>query len=132
MNKRAEELAKLEWLPFQAAIKEGTDAVMVAHILFPKLDPDKPASLSSKIIGELLRGDMKYQGLVITDDLTMGAIMKNYDLTTAAVDTINAGSDILLIAHGYDNEKRVLESLLDHVKKVRYRNHGLMRASIGF
>lgn len=117
VNKTAEELAKLEWLPFQAAIKEGTDAVMVAHILFPKLDPDKPASLSSKIIGELLRGEMKYQGLVITDDLTMGAIMKNYELTTAAVDTINAGSDILLIAHGYDNEKRVLESLLDHVKK---------------
>ncbi|OMD42295.1 glycoside hydrolase family 3 [Paenibacillus odorifer] len=117
VNKTAEELAKLEWLPFQAAIKEGTDAVMVAHILFPNLDPDKPASLSSKIIGELLRGEMNYQGLVITDDLTMGAIMKNYDLATAAVDTINAGSDILLIAHGYDNEKRVLESLLDHVKK---------------
>jgi beta-N-acetylhexosaminidase len=117
VNKTADALAKLEWLPFQAAIKEGTDAVMVAHILFPKLDPDKPASLSTKIIGELLRGDMKYQGLVITDDLTMGAIMKNYDLTTAALDTINAGSDILLIAHGYDNEKRVLESLLDHVKK---------------
>ncbi|KAA1191489.1 beta-N-acetylhexosaminidase [Paenibacillus sp. B2(2019)] len=117
VKKTAAELAELEWLPFQAAIKEGTDAVMVAHILFPKLDADKPASLSSKIIGDLLRGDMKYQGLVITDDLTMGAIMKNYDLTTAALDTINAGSDILLIAHGYDNEKRVLESLLDHVKK---------------
>lgn len=117
VKKTAAELAELEWLPFQAVIKEGTDAVMVAHILFPKLDADKPASLSSKIIGDLLRGDMKYQGLVITDDLTMGAIMKNYDLTTAALDTINAGSDILLIAHGYDNEKRVLESLLDHVKK---------------
>lgn len=117
VKKTAAELAELEWLPFQAAIKEGTDAVMVAHILFPKLDADKPASLSSKIIGELLREDMKYQGLVITDDLTMGAILKNYDLATAAVDTVNAGSDILLIAHGYDNEKRVIESLLDHVKK---------------
>ncbi|MNO19475.1 putative lipoprotein YbbD precursor [compost metagenome] len=117
VKKTAEELAELEWLPFQAAIKEGTEAVMVAHILFPQLDPDKPASISNKIIGGLLRGDMKYQGLVITDDLTMGAIMKNYDLATAAIDTVNAGSDILLIAHGYDNEKRVLESLLDHVKK---------------
>ncbi|WP_339315280.1 beta-N-acetylhexosaminidase [Paenibacillus sp. FSL R10-2734] len=117
VNKTAEELAKLEWLPFQAAIKEGTDAVMVAHILFPKLDPDKPASLSSKIIGELLREEMNYQGLVITDDLTMGAIMKNYDLANAAVDTVIAGSDILLIAHGYDNEQRVIDSLLDNVKK---------------
>lgn len=117
--------------PFQAAIKEGTDAVMVAHILFPKLDPDKPASLSRTIIGEQLRDEMGYQGIVITDDLTMGAIMKNYDLTTAAVDTVNAGSDILLVAHGYDNEKRVMDSLLQNVKTVRFKKHGLMKASIG-
>jgi beta-N-acetylhexosaminidase len=116
VNKTAGQLADLEWLPFQAAIKEGTDAVMVAHILFPKLDPDKPASLSRTIIGEQLRDEMGYQGIVITDDLTMGAIMKNYDLTTAAVDTVNAGSDILLVAHGYDNEKRVMDSLLQNVK----------------
>ncbi|OZQ77856.1 beta-N-acetylhexosaminidase [Paenibacillus odorifer] len=116
VNKTAGQLAELEWLPFQAAIKEGTDAVMVAHILFPKLDPDKPASLSRTIIGEQLRDEMGYQGIVITDDLTMGAIMKNYDLAAAAVDTVNAGSDILLVAHGYDNEKRVMDSLLQNVK----------------
>lgn len=116
VNKSAEQLAGLEWLPFEAAIKEGTDAVMVAHILYPKIDPDKPASLSSTIIGKQLRGDMGYQGLVITDDLTMGAITKNYDLATAAIDTINAGSDILLIAHEYDNEKLVLHSLINNVK----------------
>lgn len=116
VNKTAGQLAELEWLPFQAAIKEGTDAVMVAHILFPKLDPDKPASLSRTIIGEQLRDEMGYQGIVITDDLTMGAIMKNYDLAAAAVDTVNAGSDILLVAHGYDNEERVMDSLLQNVK----------------
>ena len=116
VKKSVDQLAKLEWLPFEAAIKEGTDAVMVAHILYPKIDPDKPASLSPIIIGEQLRGDMGYQGLVITDDLTMGAIIKNYDLATAAVDTVNAGSDILLIAHEYDNEKLVLNALLDNVK----------------
>lgn len=116
VNKTASQLAELEWLPFQAAIKEGTDAVMVAHILFPKLDPDKPASLSRIIIGDQLRGEMGYQGLVITDDLTMGAIIKNYDLATAAVDTVKAGSDILLIAHEYSNEKLVLDTLLSNVK----------------
>lgn len=116
VNKSAEQLAKLEWLPFEAAIKEGTDAVMVAHILYPKIDPDKPASLSHIIIGEQLRGEMGYQGLVITDDLTMGAIIKNYDLASAAIDTVNAGSDILLIAHEYDNEKLVLNALLNNVK----------------
>lgn len=116
VNKTADQLAELELLPFQAAIQEGTDAVMIAHILFPELDPDKPASLSQIIIGDQLRGQMGYEGVVITDDLTMGAIMKNYDLAKVAVDTVNAGSDILLVAHGYDNEKRVIEALLQNVK----------------
>ncbi|GGF68837.1 glycoside hydrolase family 3 [Paenibacillus albidus] len=116
VNKTAAELSKLEWLPFQAAIKENAAAVMVAHILFPQLDKDKPASLSPIIIGEQLRGVMGYQGVVITDDLTMGAILKNYDLAEAAVDTVQAGSDILLIAHEYSNERKVREALLLSVR----------------
>ncbi|WP_025705372.1 beta-N-acetylhexosaminidase [Paenibacillus graminis] len=116
VNKTASQLAKLEWLPFQAAIKEQADAVMVAHILFPKIDPDNPASLSRIIIGDQLRGDMGYQGVVITDDLTMGAIMKHFDLGTAAVESVNAGSDILLIAHGYENEQLARKALLQSVR----------------
>ncbi|MCL6604813.1 MAG: beta-N-acetylhexosaminidase [Paenibacillus sp.] len=115
VNKTEQQLAKLEWIPFQAAIKDKAEAVMVAHILFPKLDPNKPASLSKVIIGEHLRGEMGYKGVVITDDLTMGAIMKHYKLAEAAIDTIKAGSDILLIAHGYDNEKLVLNKIKQSV-----------------
>ncbi len=117
VNKTAAQLAKLEWLPFQAAIKADADAVMVAHILFPKLDPNKPASLSDIIIGKQLRGDMGFKGVVITDDLTMGAITKHFNLGNAAVDTVKAGSDILLIAHEYDNEQIVLKALQQSVKK---------------
>ncbi|WP_252863440.1 beta-N-acetylhexosaminidase [Paenibacillus riograndensis] len=116
VNKTASQLAKLEWLPFQAAFKEKADAVMVAHILFPHIDPDYPASLSRIIIGDQLRGDMGYQGVVITDDLTMGAIMKHFDLGTAAVETVDAGSDILLIAHGYENEQVARKALLHSVR----------------
>lgn len=116
VNKSAAELAKLEWLPFQAAIKEQADAVMVAHILYPELDTDKPASLSKPIIGELLREQMGYNGVVITDDLTMGAITDHYTLAAAAVDTVLAGSDILLIAHNYENEQAVRNALLTNVK----------------
>lgn len=116
VNKTAAQLAKLEWLPFQAAIKADADAVMVAHILFPKLDPNKPASLSDVIIGKQLRGDMGFKGVVITDDLTMGAITKHFNLGNAAVDTVKAGSDILLIAHEYDNEQIVLKALQQSVK----------------
>lgn len=116
IDKTAAELAKLEWLPFQAAIREKADAVMVAHILYPKLDPDRPASLSKIIIGRQLRSQMKYNGVVITDDLTMGAIVKNYSLPAAAVDTVLAGSDILLIAHEYKNEQAVRAALLKSVE----------------
>ncbi|WP_379127176.1 beta-N-acetylhexosaminidase [Paenibacillus sp. sgz500958] len=116
VNKTPAQLSKLEWIPFQAAVREQAEAVMVAHILFPKLDPDKPASLSKPIIGDLLRTKMGFKGVVITDDLTMGAIMKHYSLSTAAVDTIKAGSDILLIAHGYDNERAVVEQIQHSVE----------------
>lgn len=116
VNKTAAGLAKLEWLPFQAAIQEQADAVMVAHILYPKLDPDKPASLSKPIIGDLLRDQMGFDGVVITDDLTMGAITDHYTLAAAAVDTVLAGSDILLIAHEYKNEQAARQALLAAVK----------------
>lgn len=121
VKKSREQLAKLEWVPFQAAVKEQADAVMVAHILYPQLDPGKPASISAAIIGGLLRGEMGYQGVVITDDLTMGAIMKHFDLGTAAVDSVKAGSDILLVAHGYDNEQRVRQALLNNIKNGKLK-----------
>lgn len=119
LNKTADELAKLEWLPFEAAIGEQADAVMVAHILFPKIDPEAPASFSKVIIGDQLRGQLGYKGVVITDDMTMGAIAKHYDLADAVVRSVEAGSDILLAAHGYDIERTVYKALLAAVKDGR-------------
>jgi len=117
VNKTEQQLAKLEWLPFEAAIKEHAEAVMVAHILFPKLDPKYPASLSNVIIGEHLRGKFNYQGVVITDDLSMGAIAKNFKLDEAALATVRAGSDILLVAHSYESAKTIFDTLIGAVKK---------------
>ncbi|WP_244898149.1 beta-N-acetylhexosaminidase [Paenibacillus xylanexedens] len=116
VNKTEKQLAELEWIPFQAAVKEQVEAVMVAHILFPKLDPDHPASLSDVIIGEHLRGKFKYDGVVITDDLSMGAIAKNFKLDQAALATVKAGSDILLVAHSYESAKTIFETLISAVK----------------
>lgn len=116
VNKTEKQLAQLEWIPFEAAVKEQVEAVMVAHILFPKLDPDHPASLSDVIIGQHLRGKFKYDGVVITDDLSMGAIAKNYKLNDAAVATVQAGSDILLVAHSYDSAKTIFDTLKSAVK----------------
>ncbi|MFE6073621.1 beta-N-acetylhexosaminidase [Paenibacillus sp. NPDC057886] len=116
VNKTKKQLAQLEWIPFEAAVKEQVEAVMVAHILFPKLDPDHPASLSDVIIGQHLRGKFKYDGVVITDDLSMGAIAKNYKLNDAAVATVQAGSDILLVAHSYESAKTIFDTLMNAVK----------------
>lgn len=117
VNKKLSDLTKFELLPFQAAIQKGADVVMIAHILLPKIDPDYPSSLSKKIISDLLRDQMGYQGVVITDDLTMGAIAKHYSLGKAAVQSFLAGSDILLVAHQYENAKEVYQAMKTAVEE---------------
>ncbi|MFC5403090.1 beta-N-acetylhexosaminidase [Cohnella soli] len=119
VNKTTQQLEALEWMPFKAAIAEQADAVMVAHILFPKIDPDAPASFSKVIIGKQLRGTLGFDGVVITDDLTMGAIADHYGIAEAAVKSVEAGSDILLVAHGYDTAKSVYDKLLQAVRSGR-------------
>lgn len=106
-----ERLAYFEMLPFHQAIKEGAEVVMVAHILLPEVDPQFPASLSKPIITDILRHQLQFEGIVITDDLTMGAITETYSISEAAVRSIQAGSDIVLIGHDYDKQTAVLHSL---------------------
>lgn len=119
VRKTADQLRKTELPPFEAAVKEQAEAVMVAHILFPELDPDMPASLSEIAVGGLLRQQLGFQGVVITDDLGMGAVAKRFDLGEAAIRAVRAGCDILLVAHGYDKEKLVYDTLLQSVKQGR-------------
>jgi beta-N-acetylhexosaminidase len=86
-------------LPFQAAADADVGGIMLSHIRYPRLDPAWPASLSPAIAHDLLRGQLGFEGLVITDDLDMGAIAKHYDLSTVAGQCLAAGVDILLICH---------------------------------
>jgi beta-N-acetylhexosaminidase len=117
VHKSLEQLQSFEWKPFEDAIKEGADSVMIAHILFPKIDKKHPASLSPTIIKDQLRNTIGFQGVVMTDDLTMGAISKNYGMGNAAVQAVKAGSDILLIAHGYENVSNVILKLKESIKE---------------
>lgn len=116
VNNDIERLKSFELIPFNEAIKGGADAVMVAHILLPKIDPKNPSSMSKIIVDDILRKGMNYDGVVITDDMTMGAIMKNYDIKEAAVKSVNAGCDIILVCHGYDNETAVINALKSAVQ----------------
>ncbi|HYO89329.1 MAG TPA: glycoside hydrolase family 3 protein, partial [Candidatus Limnocylindrales bacterium] len=91
-----ERLDAVELPPFRAAIEAGVDAVMVAHIWYPALDPDRvPASLSPNVITGLLRGDLGYDGLVLTDALDMNAVDLQYEFGEAAVRAVEAGADVL-------------------------------------
>lgn len=104
-------LKSFELIPFSNAFKNGADMVMVAHILMQKLDSKYPASMSQTVITDLLREQLGFWGVVITDDMTMGAIVKHYTLEAAVVRSVNAGSNIILVGHGKDNVAAVYNSL---------------------
>ncbi len=116
VNHDLKRLESFELVPFKAAIENNADAIMIAHILLPKLDPENPASFSKAVITGLLRTGMNFDGVVITDDFTMGAIVKNYDMGGAAVKSIQAGADIVLVCHGFDKQETVIKALLAAVK----------------
>ncbi len=96
-----ERLQAVELAPFRAAIEAEIAAIMVAHIWYPALDEqaDRPASLSPRVIQDVLRGEMGYQGLVVTDALDMDAIDTVYSYPEAVVAAISAGADLVLTAH---------------------------------
>lgn len=111
VNHDLKRLQSFELLPFVEAIKNDVDAIMIAHLLITQLDSANPATLSKTLITDLLREEMGFQGVVFTDDLTMGAIDDNYDLGKAAVKAVNAGSDIVLVCHDYAQQKAVIKAL---------------------
>ena len=106
--KTLDELRGNELLPFRAGIGSGADMVMVGHITVPEVD-SLPASLSSVIITDILRGKLEYDGVVITDSLSMNALTDHYGTDKIAVMAVQAGNDILLCQTGMKNMVRALE-----------------------
>jgi beta-N-acetylhexosaminidase len=96
VDKTIEELEKLELIPFRRVIRSRVEAIMTAHILNPKIDPDYPATMSEKTINGLLREGLRFSRLVISDDLEMKAIADHYGPNEAAVMSIKAGCDLLI------------------------------------
>jgi len=90
-------LATVELPPFEAAIAQGVDAIMSAHLLIPAWDNQYPATLSRQVLTELLRKCLKFEGLIVTDALIMGAIANRYGADEAPIMAVEAGADILLM-----------------------------------
>lgn len=108
-----------ELKPFQSLIDSGdVDAVMTAHIFNAKLDPLVPATLSKSCINGILRNQLGFQGVVITDDLQMGAISKCYPLNKAIKLTLEAGSDILLFANQLDYDPEIALKAIAAIKEL--------------
>ena len=99
--------------------KPNTYAIMVSHAMYPQIDADHPSSLSKAIITDWLRKDMGYNGVVVTDDMDMGALAKHYTFGDMAVQSILAGSDILLVCHEYEHMQETYNGLMKAVKDGR-------------
>ncbi|MFJ2887912.1 glycoside hydrolase family 3 protein [Streptomyces sp. NPDC087305] len=100
-------LEQRELLPFRAAIAAGSRAVMSAHILVPTLDPDHPATLSLRILTDLLRGRLGYDGLIVTDGMEMQAIAATYGIERGSVLAIAAGADAICVGGGLADDETV-------------------------
>lgn len=111
VDKSLDQLKAFELKPFQAAIYKEVPMIMIAHILYPKLDKYKPASMSYTIITELLRDSMSYEGLIVSDDMTMAAIANNYTVEDASLEFLKAGGDLALICHQEINVVNTIERI---------------------
>ena len=112
VDKSLEELRAYDLIPFQAAIDAGVDAVMVAHILYPQIDPENIATLSKPIITDLLREEMGFTGLVISDDFRMKGITTQASPEESAVQFILAGGDIILCGPMPERQEAIAKALL--------------------
>lgn len=114
------EILEREILPFKKAVKSKVDFVMMAHILFRKLDSDLPCTLSPKAY-KFLREELKFSKIVITDDMEMGALTKNYSFEEAAVMALNAGAD-MLIYRNMEIAKVALLGIKEALKKKELKS----------
>ncbi|OMF11128.1 glycoside hydrolase [Paenibacillus amylolyticus] len=113
-------LKQIELLPFRRAIEAGVDAIMTAHVIFPAIEPEPiPATLSRKVLTGLLREEMGFEGIIITDCLEMHAISKPYGVAEAAIRAVEAGADLILVSHTLQDQVAAVEAIIEAVRTGR-------------
>ena len=116
VKKTLDELRAYELLPFERAVAAGADGVMMAHILYPEVDPDYIASLSEIFLTDILRGEMGFEGLILADDFRMNGLRSQASLEQAAVRFILAGGDLVLCGANHDYQRAILKGLTEAVE----------------
>ncbi|MEA4883112.1 MAG: beta-N-acetylhexosaminidase [Clostridia bacterium] len=116
-----ERLNSVELVPFKAAIAAGVGAIMTAHVTFPSIEPEPllPATMSRNVLTGLLRNELHFDGITITDDLFMGAISREYGLAEAAIRAIVAGADIALMCHKPDEQAFAIRAAVEAARSGR-------------
>jgi len=109
----------VEFLPFRQAIRAGVRLVMVAHLSCPALDPASPTSLSQAVITGILREELGFDGVVVSDDLEMAAIADRFDPGEAAVRFLEAGGDLALMCHNTARQRAAVEAVVQAVRSGR-------------
>lgn len=127
LNTPVRELEATDWLPFREVLSHSHSALMVGHITLAAVDPDHAASHSRRVVDGIIRDKWGYQGLVMTDDLVMGAIYQ-HDVCKAVVEAINAGVDLLLVAYDGAQFYRIFGCALDGSRQGKL-DAAMLRAS---
>lgn len=111
-ERNLEEITKTDLLPYQSLIAENlAPTIMTAHVVFPEIDKDHPATLSQKFLTQILRNEMKYAGIIFSDDLLMKAIADNYGIYEAAKAFFLCGGDVALICKQPELSQEIIEKL---------------------
>ncbi len=111
-----EQLRQRDLRPFQAAIEAGAPGVVLSHALYPVSDFTRPGSLTREIATDLLRGELRFQGVAITDDLADPAITSSYSIPDAAVQALQAGADLLFISGPAGDQQAAYAAVLGAVR----------------
>ena len=115
-------LREVEFVPFRAAIEAGVATIMTAHVFVPSLDEKRPATLSSRVVTDILRRELRFEGVILSDDLEMKAIANEYAVPEAAVLALEAGCDGMLICSGdHHTQVAALEAVIHAVEENRLR-----------
>ncbi|MDX1931258.1 MAG: beta-N-acetylhexosaminidase [Capsulimonadales bacterium] len=109
-------LMNRELLPFRAAIGAGVPTIMTAHIVFPRFDPENPATMSPAILTDLLRKRLGFEGLIVTDCLEMKAVTERWGTARAAVRAIRAGADMVMVCHTPQRQRETRDAVLAAVR----------------
>ncbi len=117
VEKTLQELQACELVPFRQAVQFGIPALMTAHVMYPKLDQEWPATLSEKILTDLLKRKLGFEGLILSDDMFMQGIVAKWGIEDAAEQFFRAGGDMVLLCHQEAAQRRVAAHLVHRAEQ---------------